>query len=1502
MGKGKKGNANKQPKQQVIRFSVKQFSIKEGDKKIYGGYFNMGLCNYYKAISHIFSVLGIRQIVTTKFNDEYVKVPMYSEENLYVVLRYFKKFIDDRTQEESIKKKIQSALRLKSQDQELQKINDEELDDLMKSLHLTNEQLVKFQQLLFKHFPVLGPIMADVVSKNVNDEVKKAIEGEDDEKVINRKKSKVIQSYDNLRGVTLSQCLEEVANLGECLKDCRHYYTHYRPYNSQNTQKKIFDRQYEVAKKLNKVLTASRRIDKRRNALTSEQMEFLTGTDHFKKVDKKFIERESFYFNLKGQRIASTTSKDQEGIVTTISTTHRALSDFGVAYFCATFLSKTYERKFLDEIKLLKTSPLLFDIPASDENLKKVSMQELSDADIANHFRQYCKLQNINDNNIANYVKTFIGDLFNKNEDGTINYSDTPKGVIRVYIGNPLSEQENKLMEEILAVYRVRTPRGKRLDSQSNSITLGMDMLNELRKCPMELYDTLPIEGQKFFEDKVKRENEHTPEIVKRLRSKDRFAELALHYIDEQKKFNDVNIRFQIRLGSFRYKFYDKICVDGEERVRRIQKEVNGYGRIQDVETERKKKWEDDLQKANTQSVKLEHEDLYLDLLQFEKDHKDSTPYITDRRAEYNIHRNRIGMLWNQDSEEKKYLQDEGLYYLPELTVTGENDNRKSPLDMPAPLCSISIYELPAMLFYQYLQENYNDSNGKEYYTTEQIIKTKYDGLVKFFTDIKNGMFVHQPDEKSLKIHLEKTYKLFLTDIPVKLRQYITDEMPEETPMEHLLDLTIGEKKDLGRLIPRIKRLEHRRDTYKQDREKIGDKTNNYGKKSFVDVRHGSLAKFLVRDIVGWQGSKNNGRDKLTGLNYTAIQAFLSVYGQKDEYGCKELEEMLRRSNLLKQRYQSLPKDKDKRRGLKKFDSQLENNPIAHPFLDAVLQCSPRNIEEFYLFYLDEEIKKLKSLAENLIKAKNQEASLNNIPFIHTNRVKYQDRTSEEAIRQLAARYLEISDKDANGSPVKHRATILLPDGMFVNYIHTILADNFKDNKEFIKAISHQDNPATYKQNGKHDNSNKNAAHHITQFFEKILGDHSQEYYYAKDSRQIIEEDDAYGDRAIQRKGDYDRFARNYDIFKLLHDHIKGAEVMPYYLSPQQINDQISKRAKDKLGKDIPLENKVTTDGAPRFLKEIQLRIDRLVNKKRQNAINKALHPKFGKPKKPNYQKLDIADEELHERLEHAILFCKENEKAIRRYKTQDMVLFLLAKQLIENAIQSEDSSDCSEKFKLGNICKDNFLKQTVRYEFPVTTSDGHTVKVTQPNMSLKNYGEFYRLLSDERFISMLEQLKDIDVINYNKLMAELVTYDNYRSEIFGVIHKVEENIYKQKEIIHDENHDLDEFYIDNDKNKMAKRNNFSEMLELLKDVDTSKLTKEERSMFVKIRNAFSHNHMRIPFRNWMTEDEHEEYKEWMAKDDVPKEKQQGRIAPPNISDHIFKKANELKKKSGCES
>ena len=51
--------------------------------------------------------------------------------------------------------------------------------------------------------------------------------------------------------------------------------------------------------------------------------------------------------------------------------------------------------------------------------------------------------------------------------------------------------KKNTILREMLSIYRIRVPRGKRLDSKDDATTLSMDMLNELRKCPMPLYDVL---------------------------------------------------------------------------------------------------------------------------------------------------------------------------------------------------------------------------------------------------------------------------------------------------------------------------------------------------------------------------------------------------------------------------------------------------------------------------------------------------------------------------------------------------------------------------------------------------------------------------------------------------------------------------------------------------------------------------------------------------------------------------------------------------------------------------------------------------------------------------------------------------------------------------------------------------------------------------------------------------------------------------------------------------
>lgn len=1322
-------NHQKRNPQKEPRVASAPFTIREEDKKIYGSYFNMAIDNFYKTIAYIFNVLDIKQFVRTKFDDEYyVEVPMYSEESLHIVIGYYSKYFEGTLKAEQVKKKIKSLCRLSSKDSEQEKLFEEDLDELVMSLQLTNEQQMKFQQMLFRNFPFLGPVMADYASYSI---YKQASDGEFDKEKIKKRKKEIMNSYDSLRGVTLSQCLDELQKFAECLASCRNRYTHFKPYNSMKQQEAQLNLQYEIAKKLDKMLAASRRLNKQNTAITTEEMEFLTGIDHYKNVNKEFIEREDFFFNPKGKGEAKI-EKNINGILNVSSSVLDAFSPFGMVYFCTLFLSKTYARLFIDEVKL--------------------------------------------------------------------------------FVGSPFNDNENEIMREIMSLYRIRTPRGKRIDSKSTDSTLGMDILNELRKCPMELYETLPQKGRRFFEDKVKRQNDHTPEIVKRLRKTDRFAHLALRYIDERKCFDE--IRFQVRLGSYRFRFYDKNdCVDGIERVRRLQKDINGFGYLQDIENERKTMWEAQIQGANYKSVKLEHEDIYLDLRQFPKDTASQVPYITDRHAEYNIHNNRIGLFWEKSTEieaqeegkEQNRILDEKKCFLPELKTIGDGDKRRAVIVQPAPLCSLSIRELPAMLFYQWLCDNYKTDIPHD--SPESLIMKKYDGLVKFFTAIKDGTFSYKSTLEATEKYLKKTFKLTLADIPEKLRMYIIGK--DAQPMQRLMDITfIGYEdkagKHKGKLTQRRERLEKRLKTYKEDRKKIGDKQNAYGKKDFVDVRLGSLAKFLAKDIIDWQPSQNGGRNKMTGMNFMVMQAFLATYGTAQA----EREDAKRIS--ITQMF---------------TNGKLLSGPTAHPFLEKVLNRGAKNIEKFYLDYLQEEINHIKSLEKRVADGEPKEMVIKEIPFIHEDRIRYTDRSTDEAIRKQAARYLIIEDKDATGNIISHRATIMLPDGMFVNSINEFLRHNAKT-KEFRKCISPLPPTASESDRIKKSCELKNAAYTISRFFEIELGDSSQIYYYSKDTQN--------GDDHKRR------FARNYKLFQSLYGRKSGPGKLPYYLSPSQIISE-SQSVKSEI-------------------------------------------EKYG--------------EEERIKLNHLWSDCKNNEKTIRRYKTQDMVLFLMAKDLLGNYIKDEDTQEPNSLFMLKNVCDDMFLRRTVRYEFPIQVGENRIVKVVQPNMSLKSYGEFYRLLSDDRFLNMIERFKNIDSYNYNKLMAELNSYDAKRSSIFGLVHYLEKLIYEANDVLHDEHEGEEEFHVEDNLSKAARRNNFRSMLYLYDKKAEKEKSNAMFELLISIRNAFGHNHLRIPFQEWMTDEEKNAFKEWISKDDETREKGHERIAPLTIAERIVKHTKETVEKN----
>lgn len=1287
----KKGSANKQDKQskqdfqqpkKVRRLQKNDFEITLTGKHVFGAYFNMARTNLVKTFNYILPIAGVRG--------------SYSENQINKMLRALFLIQAGRNGELAPEQK-----------------------QWEKKLRLTPEQQTCLHKLLFKHFPVLGPMMADVA---------------DHKAYLNKKKSKVQtedEAFAQLRGISLADCLEVLCLMAETLTECRNFYTHKDPYNSPSQLAAQYQHQEMIAKKLDKVVVASRRVLKEREGLSVNEVEFLTGIDHLhqeiakdefgnvkkkgNKVMKTFVEYENFYFKISGKRLVKGFSMEgKDGNPIKIDTTLPAFSDFGLLYFCVLFLSKPYAKLFIDEARLFEFSPF--------------------------------------------------------------------------------TDAENMIMSEMLSIYRIRTPRLHKIDSRDNKATLAMDIFGELRRCPIELYDLLDKEtGQPFFHDEVKRPNSHTPEVSKRLRYDDRFPTLALRYIDETELFD--RIRFQLQLGAFRYKFYDRICIDGRTRVRRIQKDINGYGRLQEVADKRLEKWGDLIQKREERTVKLEHEDLYIDLDQFQQDTAESAPYVTDRRPAYNIHANRIGLYW-EDSQNPKQFEvfDENKMYIPELTIT---EDLKAPIMMPEPRCALSVHDLSAMLFYEYLREQQED----KICSSEQIIIDCEADYRRFFHAVADGTL--KPFQKTNDFHeyLQKEYpNLRMSDIPEKLLLYLTSKGltykgKPVSAREKMVLITIEHLEE------RKERTQRRLEHYQEDRKMIGEKVNKYGKKGFADVRHGTLARYLAKSMMLWQPSKDGmGHDKTTGLDYNVLTAFLATYGSpqvvEDEgFTPKTLEQVLK-------------------------DTHLIGGANPHPFIHKVLAHTIRNIEEFYLNYLEEEIKFIGSRIQSL-KANPSDNALSALPFVHHDRARFRERTEGE-IRALAARY----------------TTVQLPDGLFTSHIVKLLQKYYADNENLQKALN-SDLPDKL-------NPTHNASYLITLFYQTVLKDDAQPYYQsAKTFTRQNEEG----------KSDSFSFKRTYELFSILNNNKKKTfpfELIPLFLTYEEIQEKLAAKLLDNFGDPIPearKRGKPVTDSQgnivwQRLIKQqIHDYVENLTDKDLKISTNQSLAKK--EEERANKR------EALTLRLTRQINEIKNNERTLRRYKTQDMVLFLMAKEMFADIISEQGNEVNWKQMRLAKVCNEGFLRQTLTFRVPVTVGD-KTVYVEQENMSLKNYGEFYRFLTDDRLMSLLENIvdslkpnEDGDlVIRHADLMSELAAYDQSRSTIFKLIQKVEDLIInKNKTVLNNPKNRA--FWV---KEGLPKRNNFASLLELMDQLNNAPLTDDERKLLIAIRNAFSHNSYSIDF------------------------------------------------------
>ncbi len=962
-------------------------------------------------------------------------------------------------------------------------------------------------------------------------------------------------------------------------------------------------------------------------------------------------------------------------------------------------------------------------------------------------------------------------------------------------------KKEIAIMREIISVNRIRLPK-ERLESIQDASALGLDMLNELKKCPHELFNTLDAAHQERFRIKIEKDaNENADDAndkdsdngkVLMLRSRDRFADFALRYIDRMNLFKD--IRFQVRLGYYRYKFYEKEWIDGfrgnadeDERVCILQKELTGFGRIDEIEPARNERWKEIIRKIDKPR----------------KDSLDTKPYVTDHHASYLIHNNRIGLLWN--SAEKQPLQ-EGIF-MPNLTlpewltgypqnaalIRGSDSKVASPIaPCVAPVCWLSIYELPAVIFLSLLT-----GSGKQ---AEKLIKSTVDNYCHFFNSLSIGNIDPQaiiPEDAKRQINEnkafrsnyvieihdkeihDKKYSIRFADLPAKVQTYLLSEGLNDhndnrfitwakERLEKMIDATKAryekflntryslfyEDLSKGMIIPydpQTKRSFIYKDLLKNNRDSyiikkygirfaslptkiqdflLSEETNNIDYHELlnvtddkIDIRPGTLARYLAKDIMLFKEADADNRLKLTGQNFNILQAELALY---------KLSEAEWRTLLSK--------------------AELIDGPRPHPFLNQVLDSHPRTILDFYQTYLEKKIDYLSKIKDEDLKA---------LHLMHPDRKKWAER-DKAFYQELCGRYVSIE----------------LPKGLFLPAIVEalkVLVGDIQDSnacKLLLPAIVEALNEKSKKLQGDQakqlrnalDNERKNVAYLIAAYFE-ALGDGSQDFYG-------------------------NEFKRYYAYVSKLHS----------------VQDSSQSNAKN---------------GNQRAVKKHFLSVDELAEwAKKAKKLEETYLNKFNEKKEIEKSKL------RNLRNEYTL-----NEKAIRRMKVQDMLLFRMAINLLTNVMDKNRTSTDLSEYRLKNIGSGTDGKDILSLELPfsivlqVPVADGSMREITirQDKLKLKNYGDFFRFIYDTRVRPLLAHARiENNILQRNHLDAELDKYDQQRIPLFKLVHELEGYIWEQlpEEKLHPKDVKVDFKY-------------------LLQIIDTNE---SDENLLRTIRNAFSHN------------------------------------------------------------
>ena len=530
--------------------------------------------------------------------------------------------------------------------------------------------------------------------------------------------------------------------------------------------------------------------------------------------------------------------------------------------------------------------------------------------------------------------------------------SDRKKG--KLTFGDNWTTEEKTIIREMVAVFRVRLPL-QRLKSDDTPVTVTMDTLSELSRCPRPLLDMLsPDDKNKFrgnpgadgnsdnsdspdndSEDAVAEEGTY---LFARSHN-DRFTSLMMRFFD----FNQQNrIRFAIDLGQFYYNVRLKPAhsfADHQPRVRRLSQKILGYGYLLDYEAVDKP--QDWLQlEENYQSSKEEENALLENAGQSIEPLK---PYIVQTYPHYHYFGDKIGFRIAPPNAGKAAYPNLG---------AGVKAAEKGPLNCPRaeemqPEYWMSREQLLHLAFYSFLEQKVTHTAYPPLHDVLLVFRRGISGLFQTLRDKPEDI----QGELSGEPHSDERKQSIQNVINKRVQAAADSIIRDKGQREKVVRLEIpytalpkviirhlsgaeGRQVAMSEVVERAKRLLEQTELRQQRLKDQLQMVKKRGQKGFRAVKCGPIGDFMAEDLMRFQPVDGNKPDggKINSQQYQILQKTLAYYGAHT-IG-KNLPEIVA---LLR-------------------DADLLSGPFAHPFIGKLnLESQPdrfKGLIDFYEAYL----------------------------------------------------------------------------------------------------------------------------------------------------------------------------------------------------------------------------------------------------------------------------------------------------------------------------------------------------------------------------------------------------------------------------------------------------------------------------------------------------------------------------------------------------------------------